>query len=294
MATTGEVKIKELEKISSNEIQDTDLMVIETSNDTRSILINDLKIIFSADKKISAVQEALLNTIADQRSELDEIINSILDNMELDEVQLGELSSYMNQNKQQVLTIQKNILELQQITKTHTETLDSINTLLEQYGELLDMHSNNISDLQDLTTIHSEDMSTMKQNIQTNADNIADLLKEYNSYTEDNNLIIKELKKTDTDNVKKLKQYIDDAYDDIMKYIDYYHHYTETPPNFDEPFYYEKELAGYVYPVGSLYHTTISTWDPKNYKVPGTWILVTTITLSEDNNIIEYVYKRIE
>lgn len=294
MATTGEVKIRELEQISSDEIQDTDLMVIETSSDTRSILINELKIIFSADKKISAVQESLLKTIAEQKAELDEAINNILDSIELDEAQLKELSAYMEQSKEQTLKIQKNILDLQKLTETHTETLDNINNLLEQYGELLSTHSEDISSLQELIETHTEEIKAIQQDLQTNADNIAGLEEKYNTYTEDNNLNIKELKKADADNIKALKKYTDDAYDNIMNYIDYYHHYTETPPNFDEPFYYEKELAGYVYPIGSLYHTTISTWDPQNYKVPGTWILVTTITLSEDDNIIEYVYERIE
>lgn len=294
MATTGEIKIKELDAISSEQVQDTNLMVIETSSDTKSITINDLKIIFSADQKITAVQMALLNAIEQQRVELDEIINAILDTIELNETQLKELSDYINQNKQQVLTIQKNILDLQNLTKEHSETLESINKLLDEHGNLLNTHSNEILDLQKLTEEHSKEISTAKQNIQTNTDDIKSLTQSYTEYTNTNNLNIAELKKADTTNSKDLKQYVDNSYDDIMQYIDYYHHYTENPPNFDEPYYYEKELAGYVYPIGSLYHTTISTWDPKNYKVPGTWILVGTVTLSGDDNIIEYVYERIE
>ena len=77
-----------------------------------------------------------------------------------------------------------------------------------------------------------------------------------------------------------------------MKYIDYYHHNVATPPNFDEPYYAQTELGGYLYPTGTLYHTTDQNWNAANYKIPGTWILRAQNIIDETSSLTEYIFER--
>ena len=294
MATTGEIKIKELEQILSDIVTDNDLMVIEKTNSTNSISIGDLKIIFSADKKIIAIQEELSETISKQREELDKIIKSISDNIELDETQLKELSDYVDQNKMQMMEVQKNIKDIQQVLAEYQTVIDTIEDTLQEYGLAISDQETRLQSAEGTINNHTETLQELRQDVDNHKTRLDELKTNYDDYTDNNNLEIKELKKKDSDNLIAAKKYADEKYDDVMKYIDYYHHYTETPPNFDEPFYYERELAGYVYPIHSLYHTTIKDWNPLNYKVPGTWILRSTVTLNSDDNIVEYIYERIE
>lgn len=288
---TGEVKIRELPITESSKVLDSNLMIVELNDDTYAIRIDELKVLFSADKKILAVQQELIQTITQIQQQLTGSIITLSETVTSNSQNISGINEYIEKNKSNISTIQQNIKSLKEFVDTTTETLNSITTTIDEYANILADHSNALSILSDTTQEHTNSIETMTKDIQTNADNHEQLQSKYSEYTSNNNLIIEELKKTDIDNLRIAKKYSDDNYDDIMQYIDYYHHYTETPPNFDEPFYYEKELAGYVYPIGTLYRTTNKDWDPENYKVPGDWILRTTVQI--ENGFIEYIYERI-
>ena len=59
-------------------------------------------------------------------------------------------------------------------------------------------------------------------------------------------------------------------YDQIMLYIDFYHHIHEFPPNFDEPYKGDPMVARYIHPVGTIYESHDREFNPNKW-FPGTW-----------------------
>ena len=285
------VKIKELPRVGYTGLSDTDLMAVELSDDTYSITIGDLLVVFSADKKILALQNELKNLISKTEANLVKSIQSLSDTIELMETALEGNETWQTEAKEQILNIKKSISNIEDLLDEHEKTMEDMGNTIESMSQAIATNTDNISDLQKLTETHSTSIGEIKNDIADTDAIISSIDQVLDEYMESTNKTLIELQKTDSDNKVDLKKIINEKYDDIMKYIDYYHHCEAAPPNFDEPCYYEKELTGYCYPIHSLYHTTDDNWNPLNHHIPGDWILRTQTTL--DGDVVEYIYERI-
>ena len=118
---------------------------------------------------------------------------------------------------------------------------------------------------------------------------------------------ISDLDKKVTDNIKRLddvignnantaKKYSDQLYDQIMEYIDYYHHYHEDPPNFDDPNAADTKQMNKIFKVGTIYETIKKNFVPEN-ELPGKWEYVGETHVYDTNGddiLCKYTYVRIE
>lgn len=299
----GEVMIKELPRILCDEVKDTDLLLIENQEDTYCIRVSDLKVVCSADEKISAVQDSLTKLIEQNRTEVDSSIQGINEKLNNYNTIITGNSDSLEELKKKVLLIQQDITDLEDKDQSIDGEITKIYNTLSSHGNTIASNTQNITELKQ-TAIDFENRITVLEQLGANhGTRLLNLEDNFSEYTENTDQKIEDLVAADITVLGDSKNYTDEKYDDVMKYIDYYHHYHENPPNFDEPYYYERELAGYVYPIGSLYHTTNESWDPTNYKVPGVWELVGKTTLGTvtdpisgevSNPVEEYIYERIE
>ena len=90
---------------------------------------------------------------------------------------------------------------------------------------------------------------------------------------------------------------------EIMKYIEYYHHVDEEPPNWDDPgsmdYATVKEMVNTLFPVGSII-TTTNKDNPSRYISGTTWANITgedfedgdDINSTDPDSISVYIWKR--
>lgn len=280
------IKIKELPRILHANITNEDLMPIDCAGGTYSITVGELLVIFSADNKILALQDSIQKTLADMSNQFEENLTALADALDTVKREVTGQGEWQEQAKAQIMAIQKSISDLDTRINNNAKSIEDINASILEISTKLSEHLEQYKALKELVDGHTESIDQIKIDISA----IPSIDQALDEYIELTNKTIEELKKSDNDDKSDILKTIDEKYDDIMKYIDYYHHCEETPPNFDEPYYWEKELVGYCYPVHSLYHTTEQDWDPQNYRIPGEWELRSTTVLT--GGVTEYIYER--
>lgn len=288
------VKIKELPVKTLKEITNEDIMVIEDSIDTKQISIEDLQIFFSADNKISALKELLENELKKISDDLNTKITDLGDKDSDLKKRLEDLYEDHENTKRRLGDLIEKTVDLQKLLN---KTIDRV-----------EKNEKGISDLQDYTLALREDVDKNRTNIDKHTNRLNDI--DTKNKEQDKRLTaaessIKDLDKTVEDNIKRLdsiignnantaKEYSDQLYDQIMKYIDYYHHYHEDPPNFDDPNAADTKQMNKIFKIGTIYETTKKDFVPEN-ELPGTWKYVgeTYVYDTEGNTVlVKYTYVR--
>ena len=286
-----QIKIAELpQKGYADGIKDTDLMILEDTVDTYKVLIKDLKIVLSADEKINALRTNLENQIKNVQNQVDNLTTKYDKSISNLEGQYDTVNQDITDVKKKMQTLQQSQLQLE----TNVKNLD----------EKASQNASDISDLMSKCASHDHDISNLKSEVeshntqiadmgQTLANNSADILalKERCTNIENSITIANGTLQKNIDNLRSdLTSYADTLYDRCIKYIDYYHHIHENPPNFDEP-YNEKSdtTAAYIMPVGSIYETMDRDYNPNDH-LPGSWYFCGLGTATETSSMKQIQY----
>ena len=290
------IKIKELPKKQLTEIQSTDIMVIEDSTDTYQIPIEDLRLFFSNDEKL----QSIINKVDEIYSELDNKIDDAIKDFDTTnndfESRLTNLFEDHERTKQQLGKIREELTDAQNDIVEIQEHLKNNDTSIADVEEVLKDHSNRIETLEEKTADHEDRITLLENDNATNKIDIANLQAEVTQFKQD---MVTEIKRLD-DRITSINtenhEYTDKAYDNLMLYIDYYHHVHEFPPNFDEPYKGDPMVARYIHPVGTIFETGDPNFNPTKW-FPGTWEFKGTgASMDEEGNRIVdyYTWQRIE
>ena len=288
------VKIHELPTKTSDSILDTDIMVIEDTQDTKQISIKDLKLILDSKQTLESIKNSIekeMNDLTDNVEKSVKEINKIAESLR---TEFGDTSEEISRINKTLESIQKNYSDIAD-TVEKLETFKSlVEKSIEDINKVLTDHTNTISTISKQTTSNTKDLESLKNTVDTqqksiddNIHNIEELQSSLSSEVER----LEELLQNVDDSERK---YAEKLYDDIMKYIDYYHHIHENPPNFDEPYQGDPVIADYINPIGSIYQTTDKDF-VYSKQFPGTWIYCGVAHAIDDNNktIEYYTFKRI-
>lgn len=290
------IKIKELPKKQLTEIQSTDIMVIEDSTDTYQIPIEDLRLFFSNDEKL----QSIINKVDEIYSELDNKIDDAIKDFDITnndfESRLTNLFEDHERTKQQLGKIREELTDAQNDIVEIQEHLKNNDTSIADIEEVLKDHSNRIETLEEKTADHEDRIALLENDNTTNKTDIANLQAEVTQFKQDMATEIKRLDDRITSINTENHEYTDKAYDNLMLYIDYYHHVHEFPPNFDEPYKGDPMVARYIHPVGTIFETGDPNFNPTKW-FPGTWEFKGTgASMDEEGNRIVdyYTWQRIE
>lgn len=290
------IKIKELPKKQLTEIQSTDIMVIEDSTDTYQIPIEDLRLFFSNDEKL----QSIINKVDEIYSELDNKIDDAIKDFDTTnndfESRLTNLFEDHERTKQQLGKIREELTDAQNDIVEIQEHLKNNDTSIADIEEVLKDHSNRIETLEEKTADHEDRITLLENDNATNKTDIANLQAEVTQFKQDMATEIKRLDDRITSINTENHEYTDKAYDNLMLYIDYYHHVHEFPPNFDEPYKGDPMVARYIHPVGTIFETGDPNFNPTKW-FPGTWEFKGTgASMDEEGNRIVdyYTWQRIE
>ncbi|HAU84384.1 MAG TPA: hypothetical protein DCW90_02390 [Lachnospiraceae bacterium] len=264
------IKIKELPIKPGSDIGSKDIMLIEDTVDTKQITIEDLQIFFSSDKKITALKDSLEKQINDLSKELDQKIK--------------DLESKDSDLKKKVEDLYNDHENTKRRLGDLIEKVTDISNLLDKTIDRVSNNEKAIKNLQDFTSTIRKDLDTAIDNINKHGDRLTAI--ETKNTEQDNRLAQNEKDISDLDNkityninridntiannATNAKTYSDQLYDQIMKYIDYYHHYHEDPPNFDDPYGADTKLMNTIFKIGAIYETVQDDFNPKDY-LPGDW-----------------------
>lgn len=288
------VKIHELPTKTSDSILDTDIMVIEDAQDTKQISIKDLKLILDSKQTLESIKNSIekeMNDLTDNVEKSVKEINKIAESLRTEFSDTSEEISRINKTLE---SIQKNYSDIADTVEKLETFKSSVEKSIKDINKVLTDHTNTISTISKQTTSNTKDLESLKNTVYTQQKSI-----------DDNIHNIEELQSSLSSEVERLeellqnvddseREYAEKLYDDVMKYIDYYHHIHENPPNFDEPYQGDPVIADYINPIGSIYQTTDKDF-VYSKQFPGTWIYCGVAHAIDDNNktIEYYTFKRI-
>lgn len=290
------IKIKELPIKRLSEINPTDLMVIEDKIDTKQITVEDLQLFFSSDNKIKALKEMLEKEI----SELEDTFRNEIKALNREDKDFGnKLEDLYNDHENTKARLGNLIEKVVDIENLLNATIDRV-----EKNEIA------ISNLQDFTKLLRTDLDKAITDIANNTKQIEsikekdeeqdarfdfneELMKEFrDEYKQKMDEIDKEV----SENKDTAKAYSDQLYDQIMEYIDFYHHLHEDPPNFDDPNWADTQQMNLIFKVGMIYETVDDNFNPKE-NLPGTWEYVGDTNVYDTAGevvLVKHTYIRVE
>lgn len=290
------IKIKELPVKKYSELDPTDLMVLEDTSDTKQITIDQLKLFFSSDDKIQAITEHFEELIDKLDNKLDDHIKDCTGINEEFESKLSNLFEDHERTKQQVGDIQEQLIDAQNDIEDIKEHLNGVDSDILDLQEKVADHEKRIAANEKTLADHEKRIKALESDNATNKDNIAKLQQDLKNLSDHVDSEIKRLDDRITQINTENHEYTDKAYDNLMLYIDYYHHVHEFPPNFDEPYKGDPMVARYIHPVGTIFETQDPDFRPEKW-FPGTWKFVGTgASIDEEGNRVldYYTYVRLE
>ena len=300
MSTYNEkIKINELQEIS--EVSDSNLMVIQDDEDTKRIDIKTLKEVFSNNSKINNLEIKLVEMINTLRISMDDRMSSIenanediekdIETLQLDisstdktvsqlDIKVNSLDKNMDKAITNIVTINSKIAAIEEVILSINSSIASINAEIELIKDDVSANSNDI-----------ELIRTNIQSIETSISNIQDIISNIDT-------TLGGVDQTIIDSCEELRL-------DIMKYIEFYHHVEEYPPNFDDPGSMDyttiTEVIDTLCPVGSVLPTTSIT-NPSTFMKNTEWENITGIDFTDGEDIdatVEgevsiYLWKRVK
>lgn len=290
------VKIHELPVKKYSELNPTDIMVLEDTSDTKQITIEQLKLFFSSDDKLQATIEYLEGLYNGLNDELDKHIDEC-DGLDEDfESRLSNLFEDHERTKAQIGDIQEQLVDAQNDIKDIQKHLTDNDSKILKLQQTVADHEDRITENETKLANHEERLVALEADNETNKANISQLQQDLKTLSDHVDEEIKRLDDRITQINTENHEYTDKAYDNIMLYIDYYHHIHEFPPNFDEPYKGDPMVARYIHPVGTIFETQDPDFKPEKW-FPGTWKFIGTgASMDEEGNRVldYYTYVRIE
>jgi hypothetical protein len=198
--------------------------------------------------------------------------------------------------KNRITTLSTKISDVEDELTALTNRVTSTENRLTSVENTSSNNTSRISTLEKDNTTNKSDIVNIKSKDSEQDEQISTITSSLSSLTNKVDENISRIDETATTNSTTAKNYSDKLYDQIMEYIDYYHHIHTNPPNFDEPYAGDPITGSYVYPVGTVYETIDADFDPAT-QYPGSWkfIGITYIKDSDANVVAEkYMYVRIQ
>lgn len=293
------IKINELQQLLGSNVSNSNLMVIQDNEDTKKITIKDLKEVFSNSSKLDALEAKLMEYMNEMKASIDEEISEIKKEQISMNSTLSNIQKSMDSVTKTVDKLDDKVTEFGSTVESLSAKVDSLNSDVEALTENVTNVDGKLDDI-------NSDITAMKKSIALNTEEI-----EGHSTTLDN---IKETLKTlqttvdglttDMGNVDTdISAAIEKLRIEIMKYIEYYHHVDEDPPNWDDPgsmdYATVKEMVNTLFPVGSIITTTLKD-NPSRYISGTTWENITgedfedgdDINSTDPDTISVYIWKR--
>ena len=290
------VKIKELPVKQYAELDPTDIMVLEDTSDTKQITIEQLRLFFSNDEKLQTITDYLVGLNNDLKKDLEDHIKNCNNMNEDFEARLSNLFEDHERTKAQVGDIQEQLVDAQNDIKDIQNHLKVVDTNIKDLQNTVADHEKRIKANEDMLDDHEQRLIDLERDNETNKANISKLqqdLKDLSDHVDDE---VKRLDDRITQVNTENHEYTDKAYDNLMLYIDYYHHVHEFPPNFDEPYKGDPMVARYIHPVGTIFETQDPDFKPEKW-FPGTLKFIGTGASIDENGkrvLDYYTYVRIE
>lgn len=289
------IKIHEL-PLKEPPIDDSDIMIVEDTQDTKQISLAQLKLYFSSDEKLNAI----MNQVGITSDKLTELVSTAIANMDRDtDAMEARITNLFNDHEgtkrrlgnliEQFLDALKRIDALESDNESIHDDIDNISSLIVNLTtRIVELEKDNENSKYRLDILES-DNERNKKDILAITTHLGNFINEVNqTFTTLNNKIDKVA--TDATN------HTNNSYDDIMRYIDYYHHIGTNPPNFDEPYIGDPIVAAYIHPVGTIFQTS-----DKNFEIhkwfPGVWKYLGNANYFDDKEqcvVDGYTWERIE
>lgn len=290
------VKIHELPPKTYPEVKDTNIMVIEDADDTKQIPVSALKLLFSSDDKLNAMNTELTNKLNSFRTELLNMINNLKNEDSDFEARLNNLFEDHEQTKRKLGKIQEDLIDAQNDIIELNEHLTKTDARVSTLESMTSDHEKRIKALESTTADHEKRIKALEADNATNKKNIAQLQQDLHDLSVHVDEEVERLDDRITQSDADRKAYTDKMYDNLMAYIDYYHHVHEYPPNFDEPYIADPIVARYIHPVGTIFETVDPDFEVNKW-FPGTWQYCGTGASfdKEINRKVDYyTYRRVE
>ena len=221
------VKIKELDSIS--EINNTDYMVIEDSQDTKKITIGQLKSVFSVDNKLTALKNDFDNKIQSLSNECnnryDEIINSNLDWSNIQNNLLNENTKI----KRRLDIAESDLIVLKQGLSDTNSQINSIKSDINTINNDIENVNQHITNQDTILDSIKDELYNTNNRISILESNYQDLYNELSNVKSTISTII-ETQNRDRDNTLALVKKLENR---TLNYLDYYHHIHDNPPQID-------------------------------------------------------------
>lgn len=211
------IKIPELPEINLNEISDDDYLAIDDGKDTYKVSVAFLKTVFSCDKKISAVSDALSERIDNLAKDTDskhqnilKILSDIAHQIDVINSNLADISKRLNTDERNIKTLQDNLNSL-------TDKYNEFKTKVEDYMKTTTEDLNNFktSTNKEFESI-KDDLNSFKNTTNTEISNIKETIETNKKETDDAITIVD----------KRLDEKIDRIHNELLTLIDSYHHET--------------------------------------------------------------------
>lgn len=294
-----DVKIKELPIKLFENLEDTNIILIEDATDTYQITLEQIKMYFTGDNKINDALTEINNKIDSFKQEVNEKVQQVIDSNTALNTAVTNLSADHENTKLQlgaltekVTGIENNVTEI----NTHLENNDS---LIEGLTTKTEDHETRITALEAL--VQPTVLEGLIKDNEQNKKDIAKLREDLDALSEHVDTSLGDLGTDEEGNPLSVQQYVQKMYDELMKYIDYYHHVSTNPPNFDEPYAGDPHVSTFVYPVGTIFETTTAPNEDGTCELinafPGTWrYLGVATTINAEGNPVanRYTWERIE
>lgn len=291
------IKIKELPiKTYSGGISPEDLMVIEDKVDTKQITVQDLQLLFSSDLKVTALK----NAIEEQLNQLEKDFNKKIQELSKDdsdfEKRLEDLYNDHENTKKRLGNLIEKVVDIENLLNVTIERVSKNETAISNLQDYTKKIRSDLDSTMKTVETHTSQIKTIQEKdkeqdkrLDTNEKDVKDFKQEYKEKMEELDQII-------ADNKDVAKKYSDQLYDQIMMYIDFYHHYHEDPPNFDDPNQADNQQMNLIYKVGTIYETTIKDFDT-SANLPGTWEYIGATNVYNNTGdviLVKYTYVRVE
>lgn len=278
------VKIKELPQKSLKQVMSTDIMVIEDSIDTYQIPVSDLLLLFSSDSKINALTEACDAKLAEMQKRIEELGNT--SNKDYDKVMALYQNLYNDheETKMRLGKLREEFTDAQNDIQSIHEDIDDINAAIVDINKKIESLDTRITALEKDNTSNKSRLDALEKDNTSNKDRISKLETSLSKLTTEFNNFVNETTQKFKDVSTEFKEYTDKAYDNLMEYIDYYHHVHTNPPNFDEPYKGDPITSAYIHPVGSIFETTDPEFDINEW-FPGTWKFIGVGAAYDKDNV---------
>lgn len=220
------VKVHELPSIDYNQIKDTDICIVENTQDTYNITIADLKLIFSNDTKIQSFYNSLLKMITiltesftQSNAASSQTMTAIMNKVELMEENLSSMDGRIVALEGSVETMSNTLNQL-------VSDLSNLTSRVSNNEIEIANHSKKIKDIESDIDVHLQAIFNLRQKDSQMEDQLDELSKKIQALSG----TVDSINAVSIETINRIKKEImldvSNKYDEIMEILDDKFHQT--------------------------------------------------------------------